>query len=196
MSRRACGFTGCARPHSAKGYCSPHYMQAARGDALRPIGYRPSVTERILANSASAGECIIWHGHTMANGYGVISWGNRQWLVHRAVWTEANGSIPDGLTVDHLCRNRACVNVGHMEIVTRAENSRRGGGLEVAHASYRARTHCRQGHEYTPENTARGKSGGRSCRECNRQSWHKWAARSGKRPTTRGRALLNIPDAD
>lgn len=68
------------------------------------------------------------------------------------------GPIPDGLQIDHLCRVRHCVNPAHLEPVTIAENVRRGAA---------AQTHCKYGHEYTPENTVIH-HGGRECRTCNR----------------------------
>ena len=149
-----------------------------------------SIAARVTRRSMRVGDCLIWQGCTMKNGYGTVSWNGRRWLVHRAVWTETNGQIPDGLTIDHLCRNRACVNVAHMEVVTPGENARRGGGLEKAHASYRARTHCPQGHEYTPENTMLN-NGARACRECGRQRWRAWRDRA--RPKKGPRPLAACP---
>ncbi|NED52837.1 HNH endonuclease, partial [Micromonospora aurantiaca] len=66
---------------------------------------------------------------------------------------------------DHLCRNRACVNVTHLEIVTNRINILRGETLQAANA---AKTHCIRGHEFTPENTY-VKNGGRDCRTCARE---------------------------
>lgn len=94
-------------------------------------------------------------------------------LVHRREWEAVNGPIPDGMTIDHLCRVKLCINVGHMEVVTRSENSKR---------AIRAMTHCKRGHELSGENlrlTSR-KTGRvhRVCRQCasdyNREWMRKW----------------------
>jgi hypothetical protein len=71
------------------------------------------------------------------------------------------GPIPEGLTIDHLCRAIRCVNPAHLEPVTNAENIRRA-------ALANARSHCPHGHEYTPENSYFDPKGGRRCRECQR----------------------------
>jgi hypothetical protein len=84
-----------------------------------------SIAERILARTVVEGECLTWTGAPMKNGYGTVSWNGKRWLIHRAIWTETCSPIPAGLTIDHLCRNKVCVNVRHMEVVTLAENSRR-----------------------------------------------------------------------
>lgn len=102
--------------------------------------------------------CHQWLGAVQSSGYGSVSDGNGgSALAHRVAWETANGPIPNGLTVDHLCRNKLCVNVDHMELVTRGENAAR---------AHRAKTHCPRGHEYTAENTLTNTRGGRYCREC------------------------------
>jgi hypothetical protein len=108
--------------------------------------------------------CWEWTAGKNSWGYGYISIHNRMRRVHRIIWEDKNGPVPDGLELDHLCRNRGCCNPEHLEPVTRQENLRRGnrGGN-----GYEKKTHCPQGHEYTPENTyIRDKRSGRQCREC------------------------------
>jgi len=83
--------------------------------------------------------------------------GAKMQLAHRHAYEKLIGPIPEGLQVDHLCKVTTCVNPNHLEPVTGLENRRR-----------RMPTHCRQGHEFTQENTYIYASGARSCRACNR----------------------------
>lgn len=178
---KGCKHAGCPRPHSSHGFCSPHAAQWVRHGHTWEVGRGEPLELRIGRKVEAVGTCQVWRGNVMANGYGQISWNRRPWLVHRAVWTQLRGPIPAEMTIDHLCRNRACVNVDHMEVVTRGENSIRGGGLERTWSNRRAKTHCKHGHEYTPENTYVMKSGGRACRACQRRSSLDYVKRSGRR---------------
>jgi len=102
--------------------------------------------------------CWVWAGGRTGRGYGQLRSGGVQVGAHRLAYEALCGPIPDGLVIDHLCRNKVCVNPAHLEVVTGAENTRRGclGVLRV--------THCPRGHEYTEANTIRDPK--RRCREC------------------------------
>jgi hypothetical protein len=104
--------------------------------------------------------CVEWSAYRDPDGYGRTTNGL---LAHRVAYEREVGTIPPGMELDHLCRNRACVNVLHLEPVTHAENMRRRS---------EAMTHCKNGHPRTPENTYPRKSGpGRlCCRPCNREA--------------------------
>ncbi len=127
---------------------------------------RTPLTERIRTNvSVDDDGCWIWQLRCMRKGgYGLITVAGGPKLAHRVSYEVFVGPIPSGLQIDHLCRVRLCVNPDHLEPVTARENIMRS---PFAPAAINARkTHCPQGHEYTPENTYRQHHGGRLCRTC------------------------------
>jgi hypothetical protein len=92
--------------------------------------------------------CWNWIGPSNGNGYGRISNGKGRFVyVHRASYERHVGPIPAGREIDHLCRNRACINPAHLEPVTSQVNTQRGlkGDLKM---------YCNKGHLRTPENTS------------------------------------------
>lgn len=134
--------------------------------------------DRFWPKVDQSGEYWLWTAACNSDGYGRFWLGNRNTRAHRAGWILQRGPIPDDLTIDHLCRNRRCVRADHLEVVTQGENARRGDGIEAAAAAKRAKTHCRNGHEFTPESTYRapGRPGWRQCRTCRALLWQRSAA--------------------
>lgn len=113
--------------------------------------------------------CWIWTGSLNRLGYGQFRVGNKIMRAHRIAFQEINGPIPEGLTLDHLCRNPACVRPDHLEPVTMRENIRRG----LSPFAKKARAaHCINGHLFDENNTRLRKTKygtGRQCKECERQ---------------------------
>lgn len=128
----------------------------------------------LTKRNIDANGCWLWTGSLTDGGYGYSSVNYKRKLVHITSYELFKGPVPEGLRLDHLCPKlfnltdkaarrfiRRCFNPDHLEPVTHGENIRRGAAQT---------THCPKGHEYTPENTYRQKSGtkGRHCIECDR----------------------------
>lgn len=117
--------------------------------------------------------CWAWTASQNCDGYGSFWCEGKLKLAHRAAYEHFVGPIPDGLQTDHLCRNRACANPVHLEVVTSRVNTLRGIGVAAKNAG---KGHCKWGHEFTNANTHafRGdRRPGRKCRTCDRLSARK-----------------------
>lgn len=113
----------------------------------------------INAKTERQGECLVWTG-SKAQGYGVIVFNGWNYMAHRLSFNAFRGDISKGMTLDHLCRNRACVEPKHLEPVSNLVNNRR------AHGGTAPETHCIRGHEITPEVSYVNKRGRRICKAC------------------------------
>ena len=121
--------------------------------------------------------CWLWIGGVGSGSpthrYGAFFLDKEVIGAHRASHILYKGPIPDGLHIDHLCRNTCCVNPDHLEAVTPGDNVRRGVGAAVTSAIHASVTHCPSGHEYSQENTyvviTKKGYASRMCRSCVRQ---------------------------
>lgn len=93
-------------------------------------------------------------------------------LAHRLAFAIHVGPIPEGLTVDHECRNRSCQNPRHLRLMTNSDNARLNGNA--------MKTHCPHGHPYDEANTLRPSRGGRVCRACARLRRRDWTVANGR----------------
>ena len=117
-----CLAADCGQPVNSYGLCVAHYQRLRKHGRLE----LPSVVERLVAGyEVNENGCWLWTGQPDAAGYGRVSIANEVQYAHRVSWQTFIGPIPEGLTIDHLCRVRLCVNPAHLEPVTLAENVRR-----------------------------------------------------------------------
>lgn len=159
-----CAIPGCGKPVRSWDWCSKHYMRWYRtGD---PLGIRVSPPEQrfwIKVRKDAQSGCWLWIAALDRLGYGSF----KRTKAHRWAYEHFVGPIPAGRELDHLCRNRSCVNPDHLEPVTHAENMARGANA--------VKTHCPAGHGY--EQTARIWHGRRHCRLCNNAASRRYRER-------------------
>lgn len=142
--------------------------------SINPLRLRAFIAQ--LDTTGGPDACWTWRGHTSTDGYGVF--GKNSERAHRVAYELMVREIPEGMNVDHTCHNhdescaggvgcrhRRCVNPAHLEAVTQRENVLRSRHTMPHHNA--AKTHCRRGHAYTPENTySRRTAKGYARREC------------------------------
>jgi hypothetical protein len=107
--------------------------------------------------------CLCWTGRKTKNGYGRVKVGASFPTVHRIMYEALRGPVPEGLVLDHLCRNRICANVDHLEPVTNRENILRGVGCAAVNAR---KTHCDHGHPLSGANLRPNALDHRICLAC------------------------------
>ena len=137
------------------------------------IRTQQSDLERFHNSYTIEGECWVWRKTIHTDGYGVIKIGSRtdgsrkNVKAHRFAYENLAGKIPEGLVIDHLCRNRPCVNPDHMEPVTPLVNHSRGREP--------TKLYCKHGHPLFGPNMRLDKRGGRVCIQCNKDRCREWS---------------------
>lgn len=178
-----CKLSDCSSPAHTRGLCSMHYMRwynaTQRSNPKGVVSYAadPVYLETTLEEQLY--NCIrridpesgCWEGgHRISLGYSTVKHLGQNCLAHKLMWEMHHGPVPAGLELDHLCRNRACCNPAHLEAVTHRENLLRSP--TAASAINSRKTHCKNGHEFSKENTLiSGKARTqRVCKTCLKQN--------------------------
>ena len=147
-----CSVPDCNDRHEARGWCNTHYKRWRRhGNPLVTLtpGLGQTAAERFrtkVDRSAGDDACWSWLGARSQTGYGRFWVDGKTVKAHRWAYEHLVGPIPDGLTIDHLCRVRSCVNPAHLEPVSNRVNVLRGDAPAARNAR---KTHCVRGHEFT-----------------------------------------------
>lgn len=170
--KRICKIDGCERPHCARGLCRSHYVVAHRNGSVKHHDLaRPPAqdeAERFFEKVDALAPCWEWTGGTNEAGYGRFTRApghtDRYVYAHRWAWEHLVGPIPEGLTLDHLCRNTVCVNPDHLEPVSPEENARRLG----------KHVWCASGRHRLDETAYVRSNGHRFCGECSRERNREW----------------------
>lgn len=137
-----CAVEECDRKRESKGLCKSHYAQVRKGQPLTPLQPRfrrvddldTFFWDRVIKST----DCWSWAGAKVPLGYGQIKFKGTVSLAHRHSYEMANGPIPEGGVIDHLCHNANCVNPGHLRLATHTQNMQnRQGATRVSSSGVR-----------------------------------------------------------
>ena len=163
---KLCQVLWCTKKLHCKGKCKNHYISQWKRDSRKK--YReshplPTNEERFFKKVKKTAYCWEWLGCKNGTGYGWFGMNKEIMGAHRASYELFVGKIPKGMTIDHKCRNRSCVNPKHLRVMSFKENNAIGNSPSAINAR---KTHCKRGHEFTKENTYINQKGERHCRTC------------------------------
>ena len=127
-TKKPCPFPGCGKKRYMKGLCQGHFNHQKKGKPLAVLRrwrarLEDCFQEVPCASKEVKGNCWQWTMSRTGGGYGKKWVGDRFVLAHRAMWEKLRGPIPDGMLIDHVCRNRACCNPDHLRVVTPKQNA-------------------------------------------------------------------------
>lgn len=163
------------------------------GERIAPADWPEWVKMRFWTLVDKSGDCWMYTGYHGVGSYGNFSYKKVQHKAHRVAWELSRGPIPSGLVLDHLCRNKACVNPAHLEPVSQSVNAQRG----LAGQHYLSRTHCARGHPFDEANTVwRTMKDGRryrACRPCRDEYQRTYKAQYRRGGSMRDRGDLPCP---
>jgi HNH endonuclease len=131
---------------------------------------RRATPETFWGKVDKAFDCWMWRGAHFNSGYARVKFHGRDTVAHLIAWELTNGPVPAGLELDHLCRNRGCVNPAHLEPVTHRENEVRGNTVIRNNA---LKIVCHKGHPLSGDNLFVRNDGRRRCRACERATQKK-----------------------
>lgn len=134
--------------------------------ATRWSGHTLAERHAMKVEQSSVSDCLLWAGASDGHGYGQINVDGKPRKAHRVAWELVHGPIAGDLTVDHLCMNRLCQNVAHMELVTRSENGRRGSATNAR------RVVCTNGHSLERDSDTY-----KPCAACRRETSRRYRLR-------------------
>lgn len=125
-SKQPCSFSGCVNKQQAKKLCGAHWRQQHIGKELTTLSNQISVIDRLNKNIVKTEYCWTWTGRVSGKyGYPQISLSGRQVMAHRVMFEEVIRPMDPGETIDHLCRNRICINPEHLEAIPLRDNVKR-----------------------------------------------------------------------
>jgi hypothetical protein len=177
-----CNVRACVNPQHLEAV-TPGVNNARK---LERAGYTPHPPREAPATRCvDPADCVEWPGCRDRNGYGAKWVDGRRVMVHRWAYEKTFGAIPPGMQIDHLCRNKACYFVDHLEAVSGPENNRRA----------KWRHECIRGHAFSAENTVWLKDGTRKCRACRAESQTRYKQRRRERKKARTAAAGVAPES-
>lgn len=139
MVPKICSVDGCDTYETVRvrrGMCQAHYAKWVRRNPPEKRPARPTAEERFWSKVDKSGPCWVWLAGKMTDGYGSFTQGRaKKSPAHRVAWEWLVGPIPEGLFIDHMCHNKACVNPDHLQVVTYKLNSENLAGAQKRNPS-------------------------------------------------------------